>query len=168
MKLFLKTVIFSLLLVLSNVKVKSQEIWTVGPMLHVNFGGEKVTASFALETAYWNVYVLPVSIDGGIEFDKHKIRIYSEFQTGIGFLGVSAGPLVEIGTKPFYVVPGFQTSAWLSCFAGIDMRYRRVLKKDYFAPGLFVKLPVYFYDKDNPDGNSHNSDIDDDILDLIF
>lgn len=149
--------------------VKAQEIWTVGPMLHINFGGEKVTASFAVEAAYWNVYVLPVSIDGGIEFDKHKIRIYSEFQTGIGILGISAGPLLEIGTKPFYLAPGFQTSAWANWFIGLDMRYRRVKGKDYFAPGIYAKLPVSFYDKDKTnENNNNNSDVDDEIFDLIF
>lgn len=167
---FIKNKIFILLFFLFIFPYRSfsQEIWTVGPMLHINFGGEKVTASFAIEAAYWNVYVVPVSIDGGIEFDKHKIRIYSEFQTGIGILGVSAGPLLEIGTKPFYLAPGFQTSAWANWIVGLDMRYRRVQGKNYFAPGIYAKLPVYFYDKDDPDGDSDDSDIDDDVLDLIF
>jgi hypothetical protein len=64
-------------------------------MVHVNFAkGQKVRASFAIEFAYWNLYFYH-SVDGGVEFERNKIRIYSEAQTGVGLVGVAAGPVVE-------------------------------------------------------------------------
>jgi hypothetical protein len=33
----------------SAIYSKAQEVWTVGPMLHINFGGgEKISSSFAI------------------------------------------------------------------------------------------------------------------------
>lgn len=56
----------------------AQEVWTIGPMLHYNFGGGKRSASFAIEAAYWNIYNFPYGVDFAIEFDKRKLRLYSE------------------------------------------------------------------------------------------
>lgn len=53
-------------------RVYAQTIWTVGPMLHINFGGEKTRASWGLEFAYWNFAHFPYSIDMAAEFEKKK------------------------------------------------------------------------------------------------
>ncbi len=153
-------------------KAYSQDVWTVGPMLHINFGDKQVKASFAIEAAYWNFYFIPYSLDAGIEFEKQKIRVYSEFQTGIGLAGGSIGPVFEFNTKEIIVKGGIQASLWANYFIGFDLRYRRIGGKEFIAPGVYAKLPVYFYDKDDPDGenrnNNNNSSAADDILDIIF
>src|SRR5687768_5554084 len=85
-------------LVTIKLNAVAQEIWTIGPMLHLNFGREKPTVSFAIEAAYWNVRKVPYSVDLGIEFDRRKTtRFYSELQTGIGVAGVSVGPVLQVG-----------------------------------------------------------------------
>jgi hypothetical protein len=39
-----------------SVSVRAQEVWTLGPMIHINFGGgEKISTSFSIEGAYWNL-----------------------------------------------------------------------------------------------------------------
>jgi hypothetical protein len=151
-------------------KAYSQVVWTVGPMLHINFGDKQVKASFAIEAAYWNFYFIPYSLDAGIEFEKQKIRVYSEFQTGIGLAGGSIGPVFEFNTKEINVKGGIQASLWANYFIGFDLRYRRIGGKEFIAPGVYAKLPVYFYDKDDPDGENrnNNSSAADDILDIIF
>lgn len=169
---FFKFTITVLLLCNFISKTHGQDIWTVGPMLHINFGDKQIKASFAIEAAYWNIYFIPYSVDAGIEFEKNKIRLYSEFQTGIGLAGGSIGPVFEFNTKEINVKGGIQASLWANYFIGFDLRYRRIGGKDFIAPGVYAKLPVYFYDKDDPDGenrnNNNNSSAADDILDIIF
>jgi hypothetical protein len=78
------------------VSVRAQEVWTLGPMIHINFGGdEKISTSFSIEGAYWNLNNFYHSVDVGLEFDRGKFRIYSEAQTGIGLTGLSFGPVLE-------------------------------------------------------------------------
>src|SRR4051812_16341014 len=93
-------------------KTFGQEVWTIGPMLHYNLGGEKRHFSWAIELAYWNVKNVPYSIDGGIEFNKKRIRFYSEVQTGIGVTGLSIGPVLEINKVEHTARLGFQTTFW--------------------------------------------------------
>lgn len=154
-------------------QINAQDVWTVGPMLHINFGDQKVKASFSVEAAYWNVYFIPYSLDAGIEFEKQKIRIYSEFQTGIVVLGGSIGPVLEFNTKEQNFKGGVQASVWANYVLGVNLRYRKIGGKEYFAPGIYGKLPVFFYDKDKPDeeeneNRENDSSSIDDILDIIF
>ena len=45
-----KIIMILMLFVLSfNFKTFGQEVWTIGPMLHYNFGGEKNHFSWAIE-----------------------------------------------------------------------------------------------------------------------
>ena len=69
-----KILIIAALLCVVNLNVLAQEIWTVGPMLHVNFGREKPTVSFAIEAAYWNITTFPYSVDFGIEFFNFRTQ----------------------------------------------------------------------------------------------
>lgn len=167
-------VIFIFVLSLTSIhQIHAQDVWTVGPMLHINFGDQKVKASFSVEAAYWNLYFIPYSIDFGLEFEKQKIRIYSEFQTGIVVLGGSIGPVLEFNTKEQNFKGGVQASVWANYVLGVNLRYRKIGGKEYFAPGIYGKLPVFFYDKDDPDGKNHenrenDSSVIDDILDIIF
>ena len=133
-------VVIGLLVTISE-RSFSQEIWTIGPMLHVNFGGgEKRSTSFAIETAYWNLSKFYYSVDFAIEFDRGRLRLYSEAQTGIGLTGLSLGPVVEFSNSGTRL--GVQGSCWANYFLGIDYRIRFIDKKRFHAVGLYAKLPL--------------------------
>lgn len=119
--------------------VRAQELWTIGPMLHVNFGGEKRTTSFAIEAAYWNTSKTPYSIDFGVEFDRKKTRLYSELQTGIGITGISLGPVIQFssttGTKL-----GVQGSCRINYVLGVDYRMRFLRDEKIHSVGSYAKV----------------------------
>lgn len=114
-----------------------------GPMLHYNFGKGDRGLSVGVEASIWNTDFgyLPQSIDIGIEFEKKKMRLYGEFQYYILYSGISFGYVKEF-TKNEKSFGGFQASLWSAFFLGLDMRYRRLNKKNYLAPGIFFKLPL--------------------------
>jgi hypothetical protein len=115
-------------LVMLKLNAFSQEVWTIGPMLHFNFGGEKRTTSFAIEAAYWNIKSFPYSLNFAIEFDKGKIRVYSEAQTGIGVTGISLGPVIEFNARESKVRMGIQGTCWANYILGLDYRIRFIDK----------------------------------------
>lgn len=116
------------------------QIWSIGPMLHVNFGGEKPSVSFAIEAAYWNVDNIPYSVDFGVEFDRRKKRrIYSELQTGIGVAGVSVGPVFQFVKGEGKAKLGIQGTAWINYYLGVDYRMRFFRGEKSHAFGTYVK-----------------------------
>lgn len=134
--------LFLYLLMTTSLCAHAQEVWTVGPMLHINFGGgEKISTSFAVEGAYWNLSGFYHSVDVGFEFDRGKFRIYSEGQTGIGLTGLSFGPVLEFH-KGHGVHLGVQGTAWINYFLGVDYRIRFIDKKRFHGVGIYGKLPV--------------------------
>jgi hypothetical protein len=142
----------------------AQSIWTIGPMLHVNFGDEKIKASFGLEAAYWNFTKFPYSVDLGLEIEEGKFRLYTEAQTGVGVAGISAGPVLEIQTEDSKGKFGFQASVWGNYFLGFDLRGRWVDSKTFFCPGTYVKIPIGARDENGEryeGGSSSYSDWDD-------
>jgi hypothetical protein len=138
---------------------KAQEIWTIGPMLNVNFGGEKRSFSFAIEAAYWNISSFPHSIDFGIEFDRRKTRLYSEFQTGIGVAGISAGPVFQFG-KDGGAKLGLQTTAWINYYLGLDLRMRFLKDEKIKSIGTYLKLPFATSGLDTDDDSDWGGDFD--------
>ena len=130
---------FLLLLTLSHA-FPCQSVWTAGPMLHFNIGGGKSKTSFGIEVAYWNFSHFPYSYDFCTEFEKKRIRLYSEFQTGIAVAGISAGPVIEFQTDSSKVKLGFQTSVWANYYLGVDIRTRFIGGKAFFCPGSYVKV----------------------------
>ncbi len=117
-------------------------VFFIGPMIHYNIGSQENKFSFAIEGSAWAINTnlpVPPSIDLGIEFERKKLRVYSELQTG-ALLGVSLGPVVEFSEND--PVFGFQSSIWASFITGLDLRYRRINRENFYAPGFFVKLPV--------------------------
>ncbi len=139
-----------------HLNVNAQSLWTIGPMLHINFGKEKNHFSFALEVAYWNIKNVPYSIDGGIEFSKKRTRFYSEVQTGIGVAGVSLGPVLEINKVEHKVHFGYQTTFWLNYWIGVDYRYRRIDKTNFKCIGLYGKLPFSTKDMESTNGKNYS------------
>ena len=117
----------------------SQTIWTVGPMVHYNIGGEKNRWSWTIEFAYWNFSHFPYSFDFATEFERKKIRFYSEVQTGIGLAGLACGPVLEIQTDKSKLKLGFQGSIWGNYFLGGDLRARFIDKNAFFSPGIYLK-----------------------------
>ncbi|MFH0920683.1 MAG: hypothetical protein V1913_09995 [Fibrobacterota bacterium] len=117
--------------------------FTLGPMVHVNFGNGKVRLSGGIEYACWFmpgeiVKELPVGFDLGLEFERDRVRLYSEAQAGVFVSGVSLGPVLEFYDYGGPCVLGFQGSVWGACFGGVNIRFRRV-EYPVFSPGLFLK-----------------------------
>lgn len=127
----------------------SQEVWTIGPAIHVNFAKrQKVTVSYAVEFAYWNFYNFYHSVDGGLEFERKKIRVYSELQTGFKMGGISCGPVIEFTTNGQGTHLGMQGSLWTNYFISTDLRKRWIDNKCYTSCGVYApsKLPTSFPD----------------------
>ncbi len=146
-----------LVVLISHFKYISQSVWTAGPMLHYSFGGEKRHFSFAFEVAYWNFKNVPYSFDGGIEFSKKRTCLYCEAQTGIGFTGVSAGPVIEYNKEERKLRAGYQATFWMNYFLGFDYRYRRIDKTHFNCIGTYGKLPVATKDMKSSNGNNYHS-----------
>lgn len=162
---FLRNLKIGLLLFLMPISyfASAQTIWTVGPMLHVNFGGGKAKVSYSVEVAYWNFSGFPYSIDFAAEFESKRIRLYSEAQTGVGVAGVAAGPVLEFQTDKSATKLGLQVSLWGNYFLGFDLRYRVVGSQSSFCPGIYVKTGFAGRDKDGNEihSTSHWHDLDD-------
>ncbi|MGC3943873.1 MAG: hypothetical protein QM762_04925 [Chryseolinea sp.] len=150
-----KILIAFFLFVFISPNVRAQTIWTVGPMLHVNFGGgQKKSVSFAIETAYWNVVKWPYSFDFGIEFDRKKTRLYSEFQTGIGIAGISAGPVFQFG-KDSGPKLGMQVTSWVNYYLGFDYRMIFLRNEKRMAIGTYAKVPIATHGLESSGSHSH-------------
>ena len=138
----LKNVSVLALFLLANGSVLAQEIWTVGPMFHINFGKEKRTTAFSIEAAYWNITRFIYSVDVGLEIERGKLRLYSEGQTGIGVTGVSLGPVVEFNFPESKTRLGVQGSCWINYILGVDYRIRFIDHQKFNYIGFYGKLPV--------------------------
>lgn len=156
-----KILIIAFFLFIANLTAVAQEVWTIGPMLHVNFGRGKPTVSFAIEAAYWNVRNVPYSVDFGIEFDRRKTtRFYSELQTGIGVAGISVGPVLQVGGGDGAKL-GLQGTAWINYYVGLDYRMRFFRDQKHRSAGLYAKLALTTSGVDDEDGDGDSGDWDD-------
>jgi len=120
----------------------AQEIWTIGPMIHINFGGEKRTTAFSIEAAYWNITHFIYSVDAGIEVERGKLRLYSEGQTGLGVTGLSLGPIVEFNFRESKTRLGVQGSCWINYIFGADYRIRFIDGQKRHYVGFYAKVPM--------------------------
>lgn len=124
---------------LTTLPVQAQHVYTVGPMLHYNFGGNsKGQFSFGMEASYWNAFNFPYGMDLGVDFEKGRFRLYTEAQTGLIFGGISAGPYLEL-PKGAPAKLGLQTSVWANAFIGFDLRARFTRGETRIAPGIYAK-----------------------------
>ena len=104
---------------------------------------------------------VPYSIDGGIEFNKKRIRLYSGVQTGIAVAGLSVGPVLEINKAERKAHLGYQTTFWVNYFIGVDYRYRRIDKTNFNCVGTYGKIPFATKDmKSSNDDSYHDYDWD--------
>ena len=151
----LRFLITTTLLVGASTLSFAQEIWSIGPMLHFNFGGEKPRTTFSIETAYWNIDAFPYSVDFAVEFGRNKVFIYSEVQTGIGITGVSFGPVVQLSSKYGSHI-GVQGSCWANYILGFDYRIRFIDHQKLNYIGSYIKVPFATSGFDD-DGNNSSS-----------
>jgi len=161
MKIFKKSTLLTLALC-AGINTFAQEIWTVGPMFHFNFGGGKPSTAFSIEAAYWNITHFIYSVDAGLEIERGKLRLYSEGQTGLGVTGVSLGPVVEFNFPESKIRLGIQGSCWINYFVGVDYRVRFIDNQKFHYIGFYGKLPVATNGlDDDSDGSTSYDDWDD-------
>lgn len=148
---YLYIILFILVINVNKIQAQHNEIFTFGPMIHLNLG-EKIRPSIGLEFAYWNYNGFPYSIDFGFDIQKGAFRLYTEAQTGIGLAGISAGPFLEINKEASNKL-GLQTSIWGNYYLGGDLRFRFAKGETVFAPGVYAKLP-WFKDPEHHESSS--------------
>jgi len=167
--LILSKTAFAFLGFLLTLQISAQSIWTIGPMLHINFSkGNKPSTSFSLECAYWNFNGFPYSIDFACEFEKERIRFYTEGQTGIGLLGVSVGPVLEYTKKSKKSHLGWQTTYWGNYFLGFDVRKRKINSASNWCIGTYVKTGFGARDENGNRNSSTNfNEYDSDYFDIF-
>jgi len=113
----------------------------VGPMVHFYKYDHKIHASYGLEASYWGNF--PVGIDLGAEWERGKIRIYTEMEAGILFAGAAIGPVYQYNYKLKENNFGLQGSLWANAFLGFDARWKRLNHETIFSPGTYLKLPAF-------------------------
>lgn len=144
---------------LNSLQAQDNRVWMVGPMIHYNIGGEKSRFSYALELSYWDYDGFPYSFDAGLEFQKQRVRLYTEAQTGIGVAGLSLGPVLEFQTDNSRIKAGIQGSVWGNYFLGFDLRFRKI-DDTYFCPGTYFKIPIVPGENNNSNSSHHDFDWD--------
>lgn len=122
--------------------------WTLGPMVHFNWGAKARSVSFGMEASWWTpVNRIPnplgleepmAGFDVGFDIDGDRLRLYGEAQYGF-YVGASAGPYLEFDTDgPFGY--GMQGSLWGVGILGADLRARYGTRGFFFSPGLMAKI----------------------------
>lgn len=152
MKFYVITAL-TLILNLNNIHAQLQQIFTIGPTVHINFDKPKLNISYGIEGAYWNWYGFPYSFDAGIEYGGKKFRVYSELQTGIGITGISLGPVIQYNFSESRVNLGYQGTIWFGYYLGFDARIRHIEGKNVFCYGSYIKMPFGYGLYQDPDGD---------------
>ena len=154
----------SLMLILLTLSGARATSWTVGPMLHYNWGKSGRGFSYGLEFAWWTRTDLAkpgysekgedalAGLDLGVELQGEMVRYYSEAQYGLitpsGYTGASVGPFLELGPQTSTGF-GLQGSIWNALVLGADMRMRVGTTGTAFSPGLFAKVGMCQTDCEN-------------------
>lgn len=122
--------------------------FTVGPMVHLNWGRGETHLSYAVELSFWtptDAFTNPVEdedplvgFDIGLEYGASKFRLYSEAQAGF-YYGGSMGPYLEF-TEGELTGYGVQSSVWGLLVLGMDLRARYGTSGFVFSPGLMAKV----------------------------
>jgi len=147
----MKKILFILLFITGNLQAQTQCYFCqsklsffAGPKINFNISktddkvSNRISGGFEVSVWAWGDG-MPKGLDFGFEVERDRVRIYADVQAGM-LLGLSMGPVVEISkTGPSL---GFQTALWGVAFIGGEAKYRRINSKDYFAPGMMVKLPL--------------------------
>ncbi|WP_114781953.1 hypothetical protein [Botryobacter ruber] len=155
----LKLLLLSLLCLLSLPEVRAQDVISVGPMLHFNFGDRKPKVSWGVEAAlWWYQDSFPASVNLGFDRRKGSTVLFAQAQTGVGVAGVAAGPYLELQEGEASV--GMQTDYWINYFAGLNYRIRYGTGNNRKALGFYVKAPIPIGPQDEENGNVFDWDWD--------
>jgi len=124
---------------------------SIGPTFQYTFGKDcKGHFKIGFECSYWDFsgkgfvnedgYFLP-NFNSGIEFNVREDRttIYSEYQMGLLFIGLSAGPYISYGKDDFKF--GIQTTQWMYLIGVVNSRIRFSKGETEISTGGMVKVP---------------------------
>ena len=143
----LVTTIFFLLMM----KASANEAFTFGPIINFHLSSF-LDNSYGVEGAYWRNITgsrLPWGFDFGMETSQNNYSVYSELQIGLGFYGLSVGPVYEnTYANPSAGSLSLQASVWLNAFIGTAYRYKA--SKYYKQPHA---LSIYYKELWDTDGS---------------
>ncbi|WP_347159581.1 hypothetical protein [Pontibacter chitinilyticus] len=145
-----KLLFVPVLLLLLLPAVQAQDVFSVGPALHYNFGQKQPKVSWGIEAAlWWYKDGFPISGNLGFEHRKNSTILYTQAQTGIALAGVSAGPYLEFKKDEATVKLGLQTDYWINYFVGLNYRIRYNGAGKEKALGMYLKAPIGLGLEDN-------------------
>ncbi|MFD2512735.1 hypothetical protein ACFSRY_02545 [Pontibacter locisalis] len=143
-----------LVLLLTFSKVQAQDVFSVGPAFHYNFGDKKPKVSWGVEAAiWWYEDKFPISANLGFDKRKGSTVLYSQAQTGVGLAGISVGPYLEFRKEEASTTFGLQTDYWLNYYAGLNYRIRYGGGEKQRAFGLYLKAPIILGSEDEEEGD---------------
>lgn len=156
-----KLLVLPLLFLLLLNDARAQDVFSVGPSLHFNFGDKKPKVSWGVEASlWWFEDRFPISANFGFDHRKGSTVLYSQAQTGIAVAGISAGPYIEF-RKEEPAVLGLQTDYWLNYFAGINYRIRYGGGEgNQKALGFYLRAPLGIGPEEENDGSDWDWDWD--------
>ncbi|MEJ8803573.1 hypothetical protein [Pontibacter sp. H249] len=141
-KAALKYKLLLLIVLLTFSAAQAQDVFSVGPALHFNFGDKKPKVSWGVEASlWWFEDQFPISGNLGLDRRKGSTILYAQAQTGIGVAGISAGPYLEFRKEDAPVL-GMQTDYWINYFAGLNYRIRYSGEGKQKALGFYLKAPL--------------------------
>ena len=138
----LKYKLLFVIILITFSQANAQDVFSVGPAFHFNFGEQRPKVSWGVEASiWWFKDQIPVSANLGFDRRAGSTILYSQVQTGIGIAGVSAGPYIEFKKENTPII-GLQTDYWLNYYAGLNYRVRYGKGGNQKALGLYLKAPV--------------------------
>jgi hypothetical protein len=141
--------------------LKAQDVFSVGPAFHFNFGDKKPKISWGVEASLWWYENNNVPVSANLGFDRRKgsTILYTQAQTGVALAGLSAGPYVEFRKEEPTIV-GLQTDYWVNYYLGLNYRVRYNKEGTKKAFGLYIKAPIVTDPEENSDGDDWDWDWD--------
>lgn len=139
-------------------EVRAQDVFTVGPTLHFNFGDKRPRVSWGVEASlWWYKDAFPVSGSFGFDHRKGSSVLYLQGQTGVALAGISAGPYLQLkkGEAPAL---GLQTDYWVNYYMGLNYRVRYGKGENQKAIGFYVKAPIELGANSEEDNNDWDWD----------
>jgi len=155
-----KLLLLPLLFLLLQTNAFAQDVFSIGPAINFNFGDKKPKVSWGVEASLWwfEDYKVPFSANLGFDHRKGSTILYTQAQTGVALIGLSAGPYIEFKKEEPTVI-GLQTDYWLNYYLGLNYRVRYAKSGPQKSLGLYLKAPIGVGLED--DGDSSDWDWDD-------
>ncbi|MEJ8758581.1 hypothetical protein WG947_16320 [Pontibacter sp. H259] len=153
-KVQLKYKLLFVFALLAFTQATAQDVFSVGPALHFNFGDKKPKVSWGIEASVWwfEDYNVPFSANLGFDRRNGSTILYTQAQTGVGVLGVSAGPFIEFKPNASPII-GLQTDYWANYYLGLNYRVRFGSDGTQKALGLYLKAPIMLGPEEENEGD---------------